>query len=305
MSNNINSREISCVLAKSSFDLLNFMYNTDKNLPAIRLLKKKSAACAFSYAVKHESWHLIPAISKDKGSYARARVCRKHPSMTDALFIKIMDCAPHVCSPFFLPSPCSLPLKAINTLQKILVFERHKIHYEAERKDSGQRSRGGRREGRERGTGASEKNTLYCVLWGINGGDIEKKRNDQASVSASPDSMSLGRNKSVLSHRLNTYLPHNYSLPAKSPDCLGAQCIKHICHRSPSPSPLVATAHALSLTFMTQVGKGPPPLDAQMCHGAKTMEATLCCHQIRSWISSPSLCTFVLSSTFVSRCHIS
>lgn len=124
LSNNINSREISCVLAKSSFDLLNFMYNTDKNLPGIRLLKKKPnlLACAFSYAVKHESWHLIPAISKDKGSYARARVCRIHPSMTDALFIKIMDCALHVSSPFFLPSPSSLPLKAINTLQKIRLW---------------------------------------------------------------------------------------------------------------------------------------------------------------------------------------
>lgn len=166
-------------LQKSSFDLLNFMYNTDKNLPAIRLFKKnKSAACAFSYAVKHESWHLIPVISKDKGSYTRARVCRIHPSMTDALFIKIMDCALHVSGPFFLPSPCSLPLKAINTLQKILVFERHKIHYEAERKDSGQRSSGGRRRGRKkRGPEKWKEHIVLCVVrYKWRGNWEEKKR---------------------------------------------------------------------------------------------------------------------------------
>lgn len=92
-------------------------------------------------------------------------------------------------------------------------------------------------------------------------GNIGKKRTDRAAGRASSHSTSLSCNKSVVPDWLNTYLPHNYSLPSKSPVCLCARYIKHICHGSPSPSPLVATAHALFLTFMMEDGwmkKGPP-----------------------------------------------
>lgn len=92
-------------------------------------------------------------------------------------------------------------------------------------------------------------------------GNIGKKRTDRVAGRASSHSTSLSCNKSVVPDWLNTYLPHNYSLPSKSPVCLCARYIKHICHGSPSPSPLVATAHALFLTFMMEDGwmkKGPP-----------------------------------------------
>lgn len=104
-------------------------------------------------------------------------------------------------------------------------------------------------------------------------GNIGNKRTDRAAGRASSHSTSLSCNKSVVPDWLNTYLPHNYSLPSKSPVCLCARWIKHICHGSPSPSPLVATAHALFLTFMMEDAKGSPPrlkkkINTQMWHGA-------------------------------------
>lgn len=100
----------------------------------------------------------------------------------------------------------------------------------------------------------------------------------------------------VLDEWLNTNLPHNYSLPSKSPLCLGAQCIKHICHGSPSPSLLAAAAHALFLTFMMEVWKGVSPslkINTQMWHRTKTVRpTTTCCDQINNQL-------YLLLSLFV------
>lgn len=169
-------------------------------------------------------------------------------SVTNALFIKIMDSVRYMS-----PVPAFFPLllsaiksdqytpaaKTSSNVTKSIMRQREKT--------LGSVGVGAERRGKN-DQGKWKEQIGLCVLRYKCRGYLEKKK----SLSVLIKCHSVVNSSVVLDEWLNTHLPHNYSLPSKSPVCLGAQCIKHVCHSSPSPSLLAAAAHALFLTLMME-----------------------------------------------------